>query len=98
HRQSPVKEHSSRARVGVGAIGRTAAKGKGVKERVLITGGAGFIGCHLCSALLAAGYQVRVLDDLVEQVHAGQKLNPILRETEFIVGTVRNAELIGQAL
>lgn len=67
-------------------------------ERVLITGGAGFIGCHLCSALLAAGYQVRVLDDLVEQVHAGQKLNSVLRETEFIVGNVRNAELIGQAL
>ncbi len=64
----------------------------------MITGGAGFIGCHLSSALLAAGYQVRVLDDLVEQVHAGQKLNPILRETEFIVGNVRNADLMGQAL
>lgn len=69
-----------------------------MKERILITGGAGFIGCHLCSALLHAGYQVRVLDDLVEQVHAGQKLHPILRETELIVGSVRNLELVSQTL
>lgn len=69
-----------------------------MKERILITGGAGFIGCHLCSALLHAGFQVRVLDDLVEQVHAGQKLHPILRETELIVGNVRNLELVSQTL
>ena len=64
----------------------------------MITGGAGFIGCHLCSALLSAGYEVRVLDDLVEQVHGGQKLHPILRETELIVGNVRNLDLVSQSL
>jgi UDP-glucose 4-epimerase len=32
--------------------------------RCLITGGAGFIGSHLCDALLADGHQVHILDDL----------------------------------
>jgi len=40
-----------------------------VAERVLITGGAGFIGSHLADELLRAGYDVRALDVLVEQVH-----------------------------
>jgi len=38
-------------------------------EKVLITGGAGFIGSHLADELLQAGYEVRVLDNLCPQVH-----------------------------
>ncbi len=39
-------------------------------KKVLITGGAGFIGSHLCDELLARGYTVTVLDCLLAQVHA----------------------------
>ncbi len=39
--------------------------------RVLLTGGAGFIGGHVADALLAAGHEVRILDALLPEVHPG---------------------------
>lgn len=40
--------------------------------RVLITGGAGFIGSHTADALKAKGYKVRILDCLLKPVHTNQ--------------------------
>lgn len=40
-----------------------------MQKKILITGGAGFIGSHLANLLIEEGHQVRVLDDLLEQVH-----------------------------
>lgn len=68
-------------------------------DTVLITGGAGFIGCHVARALLARGYTVRVLDDLIEQVHRPElPRNPILNEIELVVGDIRDSETVTRAL
>ena len=40
-------------------------------ERVLVTGGAGFIGSHVSAALLRAGFRARILDNLSPQIHGG---------------------------
>ena len=67
--------------------------------KILITGGAGFIGSHTADALLAKGHQVRVLDILQEPVHrGGQKpvyLDPAI---EFIRGDVRDEATMLAAL
>jgi dTDP-L-rhamnose 4-epimerase len=66
---------------------------------ILITGGAGFIGSHLCDALLERGYRVRVLDSLVDQVHRGTERPAYLSEdAELIVGDVRERGLVREAL
>jgi dTDP-L-rhamnose 4-epimerase len=67
-------------------------------SRILITGGAGFIGCHLASALLSRGYNVRVLDCLLDQVHSSQPPDPVLRDVDLIVGDVRDANAVARAV
>jgi dTDP-L-rhamnose 4-epimerase len=68
-------------------------------ESVLITGGAGFIGSHLADELLGAGYRVRALDSLVEQVHGSAERPGYLNaEVELIPGDVRDADLVRGAV
>jgi len=68
-------------------------------ERILITGGAGFIGRFVAKELLHRGNEVRVLDSLIEQVHGAtdgsQMLDP---EAELIRGDVRNKDVVTKAL
>jgi dTDP-L-rhamnose 4-epimerase len=68
--------------------------------RVLITGGAGFIGSHLADELLEHGYQVRALDNLSEQVHGPGTNRPsyLSPEVELIDGDVRDPETVRRAL
>ncbi|MBC7957195.1 MAG: NAD-dependent epimerase/dehydratase family protein [Cytophagales bacterium] len=67
--------------------------------RVLLTGGAGFIGSHTADALLREGYAVRVLDSLEEPVHPGHAVPAYLDpRIEFIRGDVRDATVLLDAL
>jgi len=67
--------------------------------RVLITGGAGFIGSHLARALLGAGRPVRALDCLDPQVHPRGARPPHLEEdVELVVGDVRDPDAVRAAL
>jgi dTDP-L-rhamnose 4-epimerase len=67
--------------------------------RVLITGGAGFIGSHLADRLLAEGHQVRALDNLDPQVHrGGERPDYLESEVELQIGDVRDHEAVRQAL
>lgn len=68
-------------------------------SRVLITGGAGFIGSHVGDLLLSHGHVVRVLDSLCAQVHGGGKRPSYLsRDIELIIGDVRNPTAVQTAL
>jgi dTDP-L-rhamnose 4-epimerase len=71
--------------------------------RVLITGGAGFIGSHLADELLEHGYQVRALDNLSDQVHGpslrgGGRPGYLNPDVELIEGDVRDPETVRKAL
>ena len=68
-------------------------------ERILITGGAGFIGRAVSRELLGRGHQVRVLDSLIEQVH-GDRERPedLPDEVELIRADVRNGDAVAKSL
>lgn len=67
--------------------------------KILVTGGAGFIGRHLIRALLAEGYDVRILDHFIEQVHGAQSVtDPILQSVQIIKGDIRNPEIVAGAV
>jgi dTDP-L-rhamnose 4-epimerase len=68
--------------------------------RVLITGGAGFIGSHLADLLLSNGYEVRALDSLEEQVHGPSRQRPVYLDprVDLQVGDVRDASAVATAL
>jgi dTDP-L-rhamnose 4-epimerase len=69
-------------------------------RRVLVTGGAGFVGSHLVDALLARGDRVRILDNLDPQVHGPDRRKPawVPGDAELIVGDMRDADAVRESL
>ena len=66
--------------------------------RVLVTGGAGFIGSHTCDRLLSLGHDVVVLDALTLPVHRNGRPAYLSPEVDFYQGDVRNRELVANLL
>ncbi len=71
-----------------------------MSKRILITGGAGFIGSHVADELLSRGYSVRALDNLSPQVHGPARARPdyLSDDVELIVGDIRDARIVRRAL
>lgn len=63
--------------------------------RVLVTGGAGFVGSHLVAALVARGARVRVLDDL--SAGSRENLRSSAERIDLVAGDIRDRELCLQA-
>ena len=64
--------------------------------KLLVTGGAGFIGSAIVDAALERGHEVRVLDSLRPDVHGGPPtIDP---RVDFVRGDVRDADAVARAL
>jgi dTDP-L-rhamnose 4-epimerase len=66
--------------------------------RILVTGGAGFVGSHTCDRLVELGHDVIVLDALTAPVHRDGKPDHLTPGAELFAGDVRNRELMGNLL
>src|SRR5207244_8294646 len=71
---------------------------QGESLKILVTGGAGFIGSHLVDALLQARHDVCVLDALVNQVHGNERPSHLARDVEFMHGDICDPKLVERAL
>jgi len=67
-------------------------------KRILITGGAGFVGSHLADALLLAGHDVRIFDSFSPQVHGSEIPDYLPPEIELMKGDMRDAHAVHQAV
>ena len=68
-------------------------------DKILITGGAGFIGRHVADRLLEQGHHVRVFDSLIEQVHGpGADGAHLPADVDLMVGDIRDMNRLRDAL
>lgn len=69
-----------------------------MKNKILVTGGAGYIGSHTCIALYQAGYDVLVYDNLSNSSHeaVNRVASLIGQPIDFVEGDIRDAKLLRQ--
>lgn len=66
--------------------------------KVLVTGGAGFIGSHTVDILIEKGFDVRILDNLQQPVHLKGKPGYLNPKADFVLGDVRDEEVLKRCL
>ncbi|HTK66774.1 MAG TPA: NAD-dependent epimerase/dehydratase family protein [Pseudonocardia sp.] len=66
--------------------------------RILVTGGAGFIGSHVADLLADRGHEALLLDALLPQAHGSRQPPRWSDRHELVVGDVRDGELLGRLL
>ena len=69
-----------------------------MSKRILVTGGAGFVGSHTVDALVRAGHKVRVFDNLDPQVHPNGLPAYLRPEVELVRGDMRDPAAVRRAL
>lgn len=69
-----------------------------IKEKVVVTGGAGFIGSHLSHKLSELGYQVVILDNLSRGRYEYIKDLVEKKKATFVKGDIRNASVVNEVL
>src|SRR5919201_4273147 len=67
-------------------------------KRILVTGGAGFVGSHTVDALLERGHEVRILDSLTPQVHSDGAPEYLAAHAEVVKGDMRDLDAVRRAL
>lgn len=68
--------------------------------KILVTGGAGFIGSHLTDALIKKGHEVRIMDSLEPQVHGGSGKKPayLNSQADFLKAGINNESALKKAI
>ena len=67
-------------------------------KKILVTGGAGFIGSHLVDRLVSDGKDVVVLDNFEPQVHQGKKPDYLNKNASYIEGDIRDEAVLKKSL
>ncbi len=69
-----------------------------MSKKILVTGGAGFIGSHLVDKLIRKGHSVKIFDNLEHQVHHGKLPSYINSQAEVVIADIRDRDTLKKAI